>query len=110
MHCLQESQEPLLYPRKIQKDEACGADEYLYRLPPHNFGDGQIIVMRAGNHDQKNFADLRRKLDPKKLDPGLQLQYKERCFTKIAGVENKQFYRYKQEHFIQRFIHRLSPF
>lgn len=78
----------LRYPGEIQEDWESKEERYLYRLPLHNLGDGQILVMRAGNHDGADFAELRRKLDVRKLDPGF--EFSRRFLNEEPGVDKEQ--------------------
>jgi len=64
------------YPEELYNNSG---DQYLYRLPEHNKGDGDIIVMRAGNHDDHTqYEEDLKKLDIKLLDPGYDLQFSDR--------------------------------
>jgi len=67
---------PLEYPDEINgKNDDWGRQRNVYRLPKRHLGEGDILVMRAGNHDDP--SSYRQKLvtlDLGKLDPGAHVQ------------------------------------
>jgi hypothetical protein len=53
----------LAYPEDVRTDSRWGTERYLFQLPKKHLGDGDIIVMRAGNYDfqedyQRNLGEL----------------------------------------------------
>ena len=64
-------------PKTILED--WGEERYVYRLPSHYLGDGDLLVMRAGNHDDPEFyTEKLPHLKISELDPGYSLSLKQR--------------------------------
>jgi len=65
--------------RKINYNDVKDRDKYLFLLPKDETVEGDIIMMRVGNHDDAdNFDKLLASIDVEDLDPGLSIPIKER--------------------------------
>lgn len=82
-------------------------ERYVYRLPPRRLGDSDILVIRAGNHDDKStFAELLREVDAgnRLLDPGANEPLAKRILEAKSESEN----RYAQPEFVKMLKERIA--
>ncbi len=87
-----------LPPLEIPSEDICvdwqKENKYVYRLPRHELGDGDIFVIRAGNHDDReHYTKTLQMIDHHnaKFDPGFGVfQYGERIFERDLEHPKRQ--------------------
>lgn len=78
---------PLELPGTIVSDWR--KDRYLYRLPSHHLGDGELLIMRAGNHDVPGYMEKLLQIQKSEIDPGYNLPLKERTLDVSSDKDSK---------------------